>query len=158
MRTSGTGPRPGEAMPSPDEENLSPGPRPDVARTARVFYTAYLLAPILAMAVVVALGPTGQAPVADPGFLRWGAILAALLAVAAALALRTRLDPPHADRQRWWRANFVRAALIWALLELGGILQAVAYILTGDALLFLSVTLLFLFPMALLTPAQLSGE
>lgn len=141
-------------MPTP---NSSPPP-PEV-RLLRVLYAAQVGLPIALFAVAVALGPSRQAPLAEMTTLRWIGLAAALITTAAASATRSRLDRPrHADPIEHRRAFLLSAIIPWSILEFGGMIQGVIYWLTGDTWMLATFALLFLLPMATMTPSRFTVE
>jgi len=102
----------------------------------------------------------GAAPVAR--LLRYLLAGSGLLAVVAALLLlRPRLPPraPGASQDQYWSqaSTFVAALRLWMIVEGGGSIAAVGYILAGglETIVVAGVALGIL---ALSGPARLSGE
>lgn len=138
---------------------LDSSPPPPEVRLARVFYAVQVGLPIAVFTVAVALGPSRQAPLAEMTVLPWIGLVAGLITTAAASALRSRMEVPRdADPIERRRAWMLSAFVPWSILEFGGMIQAVIYWLTTDTWMLATFALLFLLPMATMTPSRLAGK
>lgn len=141
-------------MPTPDSS-----PPPPEIRLLRVLYAVQVGLPVALLAVAVAWGPSRQPPLAEMTALRWIGLVAALITTAAASATRSRMDVPrHADPVERRRAFLLSAIIPWSILEFGGMIQAVIYWLTADTWMLATFALLFLLPMATMTPSRFTGR
>ncbi len=138
-----------------------PGPStpPPEVRLARVLYALQVGLPIALFTVAVALGPSRPGPLAEMTTLPWIGLVVGLMTTAAASALRSRMEVPRdaapIERRRAW---LLSAFIPWSILEFGGMTQAVVYWLTGDPWMLATFALLFLLPMATMTPSRLAGR
>jgi hypothetical protein len=62
------------------------------------------------------------------------------------------------DRDAWWRANFPRAIVVWALAEGSALAGTVFWVVTGDFVILAVVTGVSLALMVLSRPAALGGR
>lgn len=104
--------------------------QPAAGVTARIVHFALQLS---AVAVTVVLGAVraSRPPGAGPAALLPVLIGVAVVTIALALALKSRLPGRAAGAtvDEWWAANLRSAILIWALLEAAAVMGAVFYLI-----------------------------
>lgn len=99
-----------------------------------------LLASVLTMGGTAwflrASGTMGHAAPDDQAWLvRLVALAAGLVVLALGITIRGRLgESAGSDSGTWWRSNFPRALLVWALADSAAMIGIVAFITSGDLL------------------------
>ena len=90
---------------------------------------------------------------------RVAAVGVLLLSVMAMRIVRGSMDPVghREDRDAWWRANFPRAIVVWALAEGSALAGAVFWVVTGDFAILAAVTGVSLALMVWNRPGVLMG-
>ncbi len=113
-------------------------------RSARVVHKLMVFAVALMVLVIAGLRPAlgfesmGQLTIV----FRVAAVGVLLLSVMAMRIVRGSMDPVghREDRDAWWRANFPRAIVVWALAEGSALAGAVFWVVTGDFAILAAVT------------------
>ena len=113
-------------------------------RSARIVHRLLVLGVALMVLVIAGLRPAfgfesmGQLTTV----FRVAAVGVLLLSVIAMRIVRGSMDPVGQgdDRDGWWRANFPRAIVVWALAEGSALAGAVFWVVTGDFVILAAVT------------------
>lgn len=130
-------------------------------RSARVVHKLMVFAVALMVLVIAGLRPAlgfesmGQLTIV----FRVAAVGVLLLSVMAMRIVRGSMDPVghREDRDAWWRANFPRAIVVWALAEGSALAGAVFWVVTGDFAILAAVTGVSLALMVWNRPGVLMG-
>ena len=130
-------------------------------RSARIVHKLMVIAVVMMVLVIAALRPAfgfesmGQLTIV----FRVVAVGVLLLSVIAMRIVRGSMDPVghREDRDAWWRANFPRAIVVWALAEGSALAGAVFWVVTGDFAILAAVTGVSLALMAWNRPGVLMG-
>lgn len=143
---------------------MSSGRGVSAARTARILHAALFAGTVVALVALASLRTAAAAPpVAVPeGAVTLIRALVLTLAAGGTLGLRVvRRTLPHPPAPRaadeWWTANLGRAVALWAFPDGVGVTGAVAYFLTGDALVFALAAGWALAMFVIYAPGRLSG-
>ena len=113
-------------------------------RSARVVHKLMVFAVALMVLVIAGLRPAfgfesmGQLTIV----FRVVAVGVLLLSMIAMRVVRGSMNPVGRgdDRDAWWRANFPRAIVVWALAEGSALAGAVFWVVTGDFAILAAVT------------------
>ncbi len=130
-------------------------------RAARIVHTLLVFAVALMVLVIAGLRPAfgfesmGQLITV----FRVAAVGVLLLSVIAMRIVRGGMDPVGRsdDHDGWWRVNFPRAIVVWALAEGSALAGAVFWVITGDFVILAVVTGVSLALLVLNRPATLMG-
>jgi hypothetical protein len=115
---------------------MAPSERP-APRTLAALVHLVIMASVLVMAATAwflrSSGAMGPAPEDGAGAIRLILLAAGLTVLALGIAARSRLgDSARDSSEDWWRGNFPRALLVWALADSTALIGIVAFIITGD--------------------------
>ena len=113
-------------------------------RSARIVHTLLVFCVALMVLVIAGLRPAfgfesmGQLTIV----FRVAAVGVLLLSMIAMRVVRGSMNPVGRgdDRDAWWRANFPRAIVVWALAEGSALAGAVFWVVTGDFAILAAVT------------------
>jgi hypothetical protein len=131
-------------------------------RSAGVVHKLLVVAVVMMVLVIAALRPAfgfesaGQLTTV----FRVAAVGVLLVSVFAMRVVRSGMAPVGRsdDRDAWWRANFPRAIVVWALAEGSALAGTVFWVVTGDFVILAVVTGVSLALMVLSRPAALGGR
>ena len=130
-------------------------------RSARIVHKLMVIAVVMMVLLIAALRPAfGFESVGQlTTVFRVAAAGVLLLSVIAMRVVRGSMDPVghREDRDAWWRANFPRAIVVWALAEGSALAGAVFWVVTGDFAILAAVTGVSLALMAWNRPGVLMG-
>jgi hypothetical protein len=133
---------------------------PAATRTARLIHLALGVTPVAFTAVVWLVIETRPMPPAGNPVIHFALVGLALLTMIAGalLAIQIPSRTSGQDEATYWQATLPRAIMVWGLFEAGGLLAAVAGLLSGTLLYPFIGLAAFLSLMAGFTPGRLAGS
>ena len=130
------------------------------ARTARVIHLALGATPVIFTAVVWLVVETRPMPPAGNPVVHFALVGVALVGMIAGALMAIQIPTRAAaqDEAAYWQATLPRAIMVWGLFEAGGLLAAVAGLLSGTLLYPFIGVAAFLSLMAGFTPGRFAGN
>jgi hypothetical protein len=128
-------------------------------RTARLIHLALGATPVIFTAVVWLVVETRPMPPAGNPMVHFALVGVALVGMIAGALLAIQIPSRNSgqDEAAYWQATLPRAIMVWGLFEAGGLLAAVAGLLSGTLLYPFIGVAAFLSLMAGFTPGRFAG-
>lgn len=136
-----------------------PRSTPPAARTARLIHLALGVTPVVFTVVVALVIQTRPMPPAGSPMVHFALMGVALVGMIAGalLAIQVPTRAAAQDEAAYWQATLPRAIMVWGLFEAGGLLAAVAGLLSGTLLYPFIGLAACLSLMAGFTPGRFAG-
>ena len=133
---------------------------PTAARTARFIHLALGATPVIFTAVVWLVVEARPMPPAGNPMVHFALVGVALVGMIAGALIAIQIPTRTAgqDEATYWQATLPRAIMVWGLFEAGGLLAAVAGLLSGTLLYPFIGLAAFLSLMAGFTPGRFAGS
>ena len=130
------------------------------ARTARVIHLALGATPVIFTAVVWLVVETRPMPPAGNPVVHFALVGVALVGMIAGalMAIQIPSRTTGQDEATYWQATLPRTIMTWGMFEAGGLLAAVAGLLSGTLLYPFVGLAAFLSLMAGFTPGRFAGS
>lgn len=137
-----------------------PRSSPPAARIARLIHLALGATPVVFTVVVWLVVETRPMPPAGNPMVHFALVGVALVGMIAGALLAIQIPPRTTgqDEAAYWQAILPRAIMVWGLFEAGGLLAAVAGLLSGTLLYPFIGLAAFLSLMAGFTPGRFAGN
>jgi len=137
-----------------------PRSTPPAARTARLIHLALGVTPVVFTVVVALVIQTRPMPPAGSPMVHFALMGVALVGMIAGalLAIQVPTRAAAQDEAAYWQATLPRAIMVWGLFEAGGLLAAVAGLLSGTLLYPFIGLAACLSLMAGFTPGRFAGS